>query len=89
MKPSLCIICGEQIPPLSKSTKYCSVPCYTDGQRMLSAVRDGWDQSKGEASPTTQMALWRLRRANILHLLDLKRAGHSPSRTELRMKKVG
>ena len=27
-----------------------------------------------------------LRRASILHLLDLKRAGHSPTRTELHIK---
>lgn len=29
--------------------------------------------------------LYRLKRANLLHLLDLKRAGHSPTRTELHL----
>lgn len=31
-------------------------------------------------------AQYNLARANQLHLLDLKRAGHSPRRTELRFK---
>jgi hypothetical protein len=35
----------------------------------------------------TATYLFRLKRANLLHLLDLKRAGHSPTRTELHLMK--
>lgn len=33
-------------------------------------------------------ALYELKRANLLHLIDLKRAGHSPTQTELRISRT-
>lgn len=35
------------------------------------------------------MRLRKLQQANLLHLLDLKRAGHSPTRTELQIESDG
>jgi hypothetical protein len=37
----------------------------------------------------TATARHKLRQANLMHLLDLKRAGHSPTRTELKISSEG
>lgn len=39
----------------------------------------------GIAAAARNYDLFELRRANVLHLVDLKRAGHSPARTEFRI----
>lgn len=81
----LCAICDEPLHPTAVS--YCSNKCRHLGQNIRRAALLREDVL-GPAIINNANDLYRLRRANLRHLLDLKRAGHSPSRTELRMKKL-
>ena len=80
----LCAICKQPVPPTAE--RYCSNECRYLGQRIRQAVRKETEHL-GPVTVNTPSDLYRLRRANLRHLLDLKRAGHSPTRTELRIKR--
>lgn len=82
----LCAICKQPVPPTAE--RYCSNECRYLGQRIRQATPRNDEHILGPVTVNSGADLYRLQRANLRHLLDLKRAGHSPSRTELRMKKL-
>jgi hypothetical protein len=57
------------------------------GVKLLKSKPLGWEEPihEGEGATREECAYVSVRRASIWHLVDLKRAGHSPSRTELRL----
>jgi hypothetical protein len=79
----LCAICNQPLPPLAK--RYCSEKCGQISADIAAAAQPS--DRRGPTNINNDRDLWLLKQANLRHLLDLKLAGHSPRRTELRMKK--
>lgn len=85
LPPRLCLICANPLPPLA--FKYCSKNCHNIAQRQAAEHPTPDREGLGPTNISSARDLWKLKRANLRHLLDLKRAGHSPRRTEMRMKR--